>query len=213
MRNKLLTIALATASLSVHAESFFQVEAGLGAAHTKDVGDGTWIQYQMPHEEKLNSPVYVVGVTGPVFVKGVFSLRYHIDYTYIGNITAGCVCVSDADYSNHHYASETHRFSGFGHIQGVSFTLEPGYEWHGFRFAVEAGPWIFWETWHEYNDTPWGPDHLSHKATPQLGWVAGASVSRGPFTLAYRYYNEPQKWNPYPGIQGGTHMLMMKYTF
>jgi hypothetical protein len=196
-------------------ESFFRMEVGLGGAISKGMGDGTWIQYGVSDQhQQLTTPAYLAGFTGDI----TNHLSWHADYVYFGQQSASCTCVPDSQYNAHtHTASEAGYipFSGTGHVQGVVFTLEPSYTWHGYRFAVEAGPWIGWNTWHESRLDPAYPTetNLSHKTSAQISWVVGASISRGTFTLSYRYYNLPQKWNPYPGFVTGTHMVMVKYRF
>ena len=215
MKRHFIAVAVATMLplvASAH-ESFFEVEIGLGAAHTKDIGDGTWTQYHEPiNHEGLNSPAYLFGLTGQVVARHKWDLRYHLDYVYIGGISASCRCVSDADYGAHNYSGQTSKFNGFGHTQGVSLTLEPGYTFsNGIRLAVEAGPWVFWNTWHETADIPGGLQHVRHEPKAQFSWVAGTSVSYKNWRLAYRYYKQPQTWNPYPALQGGAHMLFITH--
>jgi hypothetical protein len=211
IRDIALSIALALPA-AAWASSFFQAEVGLGAAHTKDIGDGTWVQYNVPYTEHLNTPAYLVGATGALYEHNAWSLHYHLDYTYIGTYRASCLCVSDAAYAVHQYSAGRHYFDGSGHTQGISLTLEPGYTYHGYRFAAEAGPWVYWESWHERADL--NPTvHVSHRPDTQLGWVAGASVTRGHWSLSYRYYSQHQKWNPYPSLTSGSHVVMLKYVF
>lgn len=214
---KLLPLLL-LAPLTAHA-GWFNFEAGVGAASTKDLGDGTWYQQGVPHSEHLKTPAFLAGLTGDVYSNGRYDVRYHLDYVYIGQQSASCLCVTDPEYS-----PVTHKasvpgyipFNSFGHVQGVSLTLEPGYTWHGVRFAVEAGPWVFWNTWHVHRVDPAQPgvDDLSHKTKVQMGWVAGARLSHGDYSVSYRYYHEPQDWSTgSPGIANGTHMLMLTGKF
>lgn len=215
---KRLLALLLLLPLFAHAESFFQVEAGLGMSYTKTLGDGTWYQLGVPHEVRTYSPAFIIGVTGSVYSTGNFDVRYHLDYNFLGTQQASCVCVPDSEYNPHaHTASRAGYipFSGGGFIHGVSLTLEPGYTYRGYRIGVEAGPFLFWDIWHESRFDPAYPtqNDLSHRAVAQLGYVAGASISRGPLSLRYRYYAEPQKWNPYPGLAHGTHMLLVTYIF
>jgi hypothetical protein len=205
-RQLCLVLIFALAPLLGQAESFFQMEAGLGAANTKDIGDGTWVQYHVPHAESLTTPVFLIGVTGAITP----SLRYHLDYTYIGTFTAGCDCVSDADYAALRYNGSRMHFAGQGHIQGISLTLEPHVRWAGLTWGLEAGPFLFWSTWHEAVSDG---EHVRHNPVPQWGWVAGVSASRGPLSLRYRYYASPQSWNPYPSLASGTHMILLTWRF
>lgn len=225
---KLAAIATAVAILAAaplaHAESFFQIEAGIGAAQIADMGDGTWIQQGAPNNrEQKTTPAFLIGLTGPVYVRGAFDLRWHADYAYIGEFSASVDGVPDEYYDAVHHqvlpawhetGARYSPFSGHGHLQGVPLTLDAGYTVNGWRIGAEAGPWIYWQTWHESLyalDNEW--HDLSHKTRVQVGYVLGASVSRGNFGVAYRYYNVGQSWNPYPGLATGAHVLMMQYRF
>ena len=210
---------LAALPLLAHAGPWFQVETGAGYAFTKDLGDGVWYQEGVPHSETLNTKAYLAGFTGQIIERVPYDLTWHLDYVYFGSQRASCMCVTDAQYNAvTHIASVPGYipFNSSGHIQGVSLTFEPGYTWHGLRFSVEAGPWVFWDTWHVRRIDPAQPgvDDISHRTRAQLGWVVGARIESGDSSLSYRYYNEPQDWsNGYPGIANGTHMLMFVHRF
>lgn len=220
MKRLLATLLLALAPLA-HADSisdYVQVEIGSGVAYTHDMGDGTWYQQGVQHTENLLTSAYLVGLTGPIMTRGAFDVRWHLDYQYFGQQSASCMCVTDAEYLRRAHTALVPGyipFDSFGHVQGVSLTFEPGYTWHGFRFSAEAGPWIFWDTWHVHRVDPAQPgiDNLSHKTVAQLGAVAGLRIEQGNSSIAYRYYYEPIKANPYPGIANGTHMLIFTHRF
>ncbi|WP_321782949.1 hypothetical protein [Paraburkholderia sp. J94] len=141
-------------------------------------------------------------------------------YTYLGEQRASVMGVPDDQYNpkTHQivdYAGERYSpFNGHGHLQGIPATLDVGYTYRGWRFGAEAGAWVYWQTWHEsLYDLSGQWDDLSHKTVAQVGFVAGASIERGPLSLSYRYYQVSQKWNPYPGLARGAHVLMMRYQF
>jgi hypothetical protein len=209
--------ALLLLASSAQAESFFQAEVGLGAVvRGSDLGDDVWQQKKgVPDSEKLTSPAFIIGVSAGLFSRRPFDLRGHLDYTYAGQQRASCMCVSDADYYAARYNGPRYAFNGFGHVQGVSLTLEPGYSLGPWRFSVEAGPWVNWATWHETAllPPPQGSVNASHRATPQFGWVFGAGIARGPFALHYRYYQVRQPWNPNPGLVTGLHLLYLSWSF
>ena len=201
MRMRLSHVVIGCAALALwnhaRAESFFQAEVGLGGAVTRTGGDGLWYQLGVPHAVNTVTPALMLGVGAQLWEGGAWDLQSHLDYIYMGEQSASCLCVTDAQYNNKtHVASVPGYipFNGHGHVQGVSLTLEPGYTWHGVRFAAEAGPWVFWNTWHVTHDDPAQPGsfNLDHKTVAQLGWVAGASVGYGDFSVKYRYYNEPK---------------------
>ena len=225
MKRTIIAVAAALASFgSAHAASFFEIEAGLGAAQIKDMGDGTWIQQGAPNNyERKTTPAAMVGFTGQLYARGAWDLRYHADYVYIGQFNAGVDGVPD-DYYNpvthkvlaawHETGSRYSPFNGQGHVQGVPLTLDVGYTYRGWRVGLEGGAWVYWQTWHEslYNlGDEW--QDLSHKTVAQLGYVVGASVTRGNLGLSYRYYGMSAKWNPYPGLATGVHVLMATYKF
>lgn len=206
--------ALLTAAPFAQAESFFQFEAGIGGQISSDMGDGTWRQDGVAYShERTYSPAVLAGFTGDYG-----NWQWHVDYVWFGQINASCVCVPDSAYNPHmHIASESGYipFKGFGHTQGVAMTLGYGITRNGWRYGIEAGPWIYWATWHESRIDPEYPGNndLSHATVPQLGWVAGARIERGLYSLSYRYYSAEQRWNPYPGMVTGTHMLMFSRKF
>jgi hypothetical protein len=212
------SFAMLAAMPRANAESFFQVEAGLGVAHAQTLSDGVWYQ-QGSVGDKLHvtTPAYMAGFTGTAYQHAAYDVRWHLDYVYIGQQSASCDCVADSDYdAAHHevlsYAS-AQPFNGFGHVQGIAATLDAGYTYHGYRLGVEAGPWLFWETWHEVTQAPEGTIVANHKPDAQVSWVAGVNVSRGPLAVSYRYYNMPQKWNPYPGLIRAAHVVMLTYRY
>lgn len=213
MKKFLLSFILC-APLLAHAGSWFQFEAGIGASHSTDMGDGIWYQQGMPHKEVLTTPAYMGGFTG-----GIGShASWHADYVYFGQFGAGCVCVPDNAYNatTHTVLSTAHTgvFQGFGHTQGLALTLEPHVDTHGWRFGVEGGPWLYWATYHEtLVDMSGAQTNASHHTHMQVGWTAGASVSRNGWALSYRYYSASPSWNPYPGLVTGAHMLMVTKRF
>jgi hypothetical protein len=193
---------------------WFEYEAGIGVSQSKDMGDGTWYQEGMPHKEVLTAPAYLGGLTGDIGEH----LSWHADYVYFGQFGAGCVCVPDSAYNpaTHTAANTSHvgAFMGFGHTQGIALTLGPHTDWHGFRFGIEGGPWIYRATWHDsLVDMSGAQYNLNHRTVTQFGWTAGARVERNGWGLSYRYYSASAKWNPQPGLVTGTHMFMITKRF
>lgn len=215
------SFAILAAIPRAQAQDWFQFEAGLGASHINDMGDGTWIQQgAVDNNETKNTPALMAGFTGEAWRSSRWDVRWHADYTYIGSFSASVLGVPDDQYDPVHHRIHDYQgerlspFNGQGHVQGVSLTADVGYTYNGWRFGVEGGPWVFWQTWHEslYDlGNQW--DNLSHKTVAQLDYVVGANVTRGNFGLSYRYYHMSQKWNPYPGLATGAHVLMATYRF
>jgi hypothetical protein len=213
---KALASLLLCLPMLAHAGSWFDYEAGIGAAHSAGMGDGIWVQQGAPdNRERLTTPAYLGGLTGDIGNH----LSWHADYVYFGGVSASVDGVPDADYNPHTHKVTTvparySPFNGQGHTQGVALTLEPHVDYHGWRFGVEVGPWVYRATWHEslYSlANQWV--NLSHHTITQFGYVAGASVSRGSFTLSYRYYSASPSWDPGPGLVTGTHVLMITKRF
>lgn len=211
-------MSLGCAGPAAHAESFFQLEAGIGAAHSADQGDDIWIQQGLGSHEQLNSFAWMVGVTG----EPVNHLAWHIDFVDLGRVAAQTPAVGDSEYN-----TQTHQvirgaampnytvpFSGSGRTMGIALTLEPNYTWRGIRFGAEAGPFIYRATW---NETVWNHDgtimQIDHKPQIQVGYVLGASVGYKNFAVAYRFYADKTKWHPVPGLVSKTSTLMLTYRF
>ncbi|MFM0044138.1 hypothetical protein [Paraburkholderia sediminicola] len=217
-------MTLGCAAASAHADSvsdYIHFEAGVGFGVASDIGDGTWIQQGSPDNHvKLTFPAFLAGATGPIWSSGRWDVRWHLAYTYLGEQRASVMGVPDDQYNpNTHqivgYAGERYSpFNGHGHVQGIPLTLDVGYTYSGWRLGAEAGAWIYWQTWHEsVYDLAGHWDNLSHKTVAQVGYVVGASIERGPLSLSYRYYQVSQRWNPFPGLVTGSHVLMARYRF
>lgn len=218
-------MALALPISNAHADGitdYVHLEFGTGWQISKDMGDGTWFQQGGPYTRRMNSPTFLAGLTGDLWQRGNFSARYHADYVYFGGLEAGCQCVPDNQYNPQAHVRviasgqnpSLYNFTGGGHVQGIPVTLDIGYSWSGWRFAAEAGAWAYWQAWH-VTAAPVGGEsyNLSHRTSLQFGYVAGARIERGPFSLSYRYYSVRANWNPNPGIVTGTQMLMVVYRF
>lgn len=208
---KLLPLLLLAPALA-HA-SWFDFEAGIGVARSKGMGDGVWVQRGVPgSHEQLRTPTYLAGVTGDL----TEHLAWHADYVYFGGLSAGVRGVPDENYNPRTHqvvGTPTHYgvFNGQGHTQGVMLTIEPHVTYRGLRFGAEAGPFLYWATWHESLDGLDGNHYnLSHKTVPQVGAVAGVSVGAADWKVAYRYFYQRASGNPYPGMVTGTHMLMLE---
>lgn len=222
-------MALGCAAATANAESFFQIEAGIGGSAYRDSGDGLWIQEGFEHKLQLTAPAFEVGFTGDILQRPSWGVSWHADWVWLGTIhTQSMATPSDANYNTKTKSCNgpcwpLANYMGAGHDQGLIFTIEPHYDTGGWRFGVEAGPYIHRSTW-SVDVTGWcatqdaAPINLHVTNTPKwkVGAVIGASVSRKNFTLAYQYF-----WNrtpvspsePYPPIWRGTHLLVAKYKF
>lgn len=234
-------MALGCAAAGARAESFFQLEAGLGGAAYQHGPDGLWYQDGFQHTLDLAAPAVEVGLTGDIFQHGEWGVSWHLDWAWLGtihtdamvpsantNTTSGkwvgpdLIGVNQADPCSGPCRNLS-RFIGSGHDQGFMLTIEPHYDFRGWRFGVEAGPYLHRSTWSE-DVVNWVPVagaaprniHVEYKPEWLVGYVVGASVSRGNFSVAYQYFQNRTKGsmsNPYPAIWQGTHVLMAKYRF
>jgi hypothetical protein len=221
--------AMAFACTSANAESFFQIEAGIGGVAYKGSADGLWVQEGFPHKLELTAPAVEVGFTGDIIQRPSWGISWHSDWVWLGTIhTQSLATPSDDNYNTKTKLCNgpcwpLANYMGSGHDQGFIFTIEPHYDVGGWRFGVEAGPYIHRATW-SVDVTGWRPTpdaapvNLHVRNTPkwQVGAVIGASVSRNNFTLAYQYFMNRipvSATEPYPPIWSGTHLLVAKYKF
>jgi hypothetical protein len=216
---KLTTIAalLSLFAINAHAdEPLLGIEMGAGYSQALGVHDGIWVQEGLSHDQTLDAPALMFGFTGDLLNRGRWSLSYHADYLYTSTINVQAMAVPDNDYNLQTKTatpgSPETRFSGSGHTQGMALTLAPGYNLGAWRFSVEGGAFLYWQTWHEtaYTEPVF---NANHKTTAEVTWIAGASVSRGPISVSYRYFNKSQLWNPMPQYTSGEQMLMATYRF
>lgn len=190
------------------------VEVGAGVSRALTNGDGTWYQDAFPHTLNLNSLSGMVGITGDV----TEHFAYHLDGVWLGRFGensqdtpndgnyrkgVGCVgkCLPMANYI------------GSGWIAGIAPTIE----WHTtgrWRFGVEAGPWLYRETWREsvpnwYPSRMISPQVFVPTGAPRpvmidsgqyrVSYVLGVSLERGSWGLRLRYFDDHQN---FPGTGG-----------
>lgn len=240
--------AMAFACTSANAESFFQIEAGIGITSATKVGDGIFYSKGFSHSTPNGSYGGRVGIVMNAieaeprsFVPGV---RFHLTYQNFGKVRWSSINPQDeADFSSqgqrggYSLASQScvdgncgamRKFDSTGGIQSLSLTIEPYWDLGGgWQFGVEAGPAIYRSTWTAIATTMqdserFGPagaqETLTHMPTIQVGALAGASVSKGPFSVRVNYLYAPVKFggdhpkNVPAGIKG-EWMLSMNYKF
>lgn len=216
---RIVIAALLAASTAAHAESFFQIEAGLGVTrYTKE--DGRWFQQGTPGaDNKVSSkpPAFSLGLTGPIVTRERWGVDWHAEYVNLGRAAASCNCTPNDE----NYDAKTHKFtdvmpadpagfSGSGVSQGFVLSVEPYYVVHSVRLGLEVGAYIHRDTWHEYvtgwqttPDMPKQSFDISQKSW-SVAPVVGVSVSKDRYTLSYRHYfmrvnasgrNVPPLWN------------------
>lgn len=183
--------ALLALPIAAHA-SWFSYEAGIGVTQF-NTEDGRWYQEGSPHAVDARSPSLSAGLTGDLYARGSYGVAWHADYIYLGTVSASCSCVRDENYDTQHHMARggtPSDFTGSGHVQGVTLTLEP-YTWsHGWRFAAEGGVFGYVQHWNEYVQVrDWPAElHVNAPGGVHFAPVAGVSIGRKNWSLSYRHY-------------------------
>ncbi|WP_434715522.1 hypothetical protein [Paraburkholderia sp. A3RO-2L] len=212
---------------SAHAESFFQIEAGIGGAAYQHSANGLWYQDGFQHSFDLTAPAIEAGFTGDLYQASHWGVSWHADYAWLGTVhTQAMATPSDANYNPVTQGCNGKcwplaNYMGSGHDAGFLLTLEPHYDWNGWRFGIEGGPYIHRSTWTE-DVTGWVPTETAAPRnvivhnTPhwEVGYVVGASVEYKNFSVTYQYFKNSTSVSssePYPPIWKNTHVLLLKY--
>lgn len=218
-----MTLGCAAAT-QARAESFFQVEAGIGGSAYKKAPDGYWYQDGFSHDLKLTAPAIEVGLTGNLYQSTHLGLDWHLDWAWLGTVHTDALAVPDD--ANYNAATKgcngpclpLARFQGSGHDAGVFFSLEPHIDYGGWRFGIEAGPYLHRVTWSEdvTDDRRWSNVpialHAAYSSGWTLGYMYGASVAYKHLSVVYQYFDSRGKaGDPYRPVWTGTHMLLLKY--
>jgi hypothetical protein len=223
------TIGCASAAHADSITDYVHAEMGAGASKYSST-DGTWYQQGMEHDLGLSAPVLMLGLTGPIYTRESWGIDWHVDYVSLGHVSSQCECTpDDANYNpqTHQLRPVQHavpnaNFVGNGNAQGVTLTLEPYFRYRGWRVGAEAGLFPYRPDWNEViygwqGNTGVAPQTL-YVDTPhawQIGKVVGASISRGPFSVAYQHYWMPTRYDSThsPAIWKGADVVMVKYRF
>ncbi len=222
---KTVVAALAALAMSAaHAESFFQIEAGIGATDYT-LTDGKWFQDgALDNHVVSKAPALMLGLTGPIIERRSWGIDWHADANYFGSVSASCQCtISDADYNVSTKTvtpgAITESYYGSGHAFGVSLMLEPYYAHNGWKFGVAGGVLAYRKTWTE-NVSGWSgnfgdptplPVHLESAHGISVAPAVGADISRGNFTLSYRYYFTSRNEGNTPPLWDDIQTLMVTY--
>jgi len=216
-------VTLGCAAATVHAESFFNVEVGLGRATYRDQGNMIWYQEGLPYKLSLKPPAFMAGLTGDIVERANWGLAWHADYVYLGTVHTEAIATTDENYDPSAKACKTDpcaaqtRFSGHGNVSGVAFTLEPHYDWRGFRFGVEGGPFIFLPSWTE-SLTPATPvpgigaTVVRASARLHVGAVVGISVGYKNFSLSFQHFFDKTR-EEFTPVWSSTNVVMARYRF
>lgn len=213
-------------SSAAHSESFFQIEAGAGLTDYT-LTNGKWFQDgAIDNHVVSHAPAITLGLTGPLIQRQHWGIDWHADAVYFGSVSASCQCtISDADYN----ASTdkvmpgaiTESYYGSGHAAGVVLMLEPYYARAGWKFGVAAGVLGYRKTWTE-NVSGWAgnfgdpqpvPVHLESAHGVSFAPAVGVDISRGAFTLSYRYYFTSRNEGNTPPLWDDVQTVELKYRF
>jgi hypothetical protein len=226
-------IALASITVAARADSiadYVHLELGAGVSRYDTQGDGTWYQEGMQHDLGLSAPVLLGGLTGPLYTRESWGIDWHIDYVSLGHVSSQCECTPiDANYSTTTHSLIANPvlvpnadFVGNGSAQGVALTVEPYFRYRGWRVGAEAGLFPYRPDW-DVTVTGWvvqpgNAPQTVYADTPhgiQLGKVAGLSVGRGAFSVAYQHYFLPTRFDMQhsPAIWKGADVILLKYRY
>ncbi|CAG4889255.1 hypothetical protein [Paraburkholderia gardini] len=226
-RTAAIAAALGCATVAAHAESFFQLEAGVGGSGYSRGADGFWYQDGFEHKLQLTAPAFEVGITGDLYQASHWGLSYHVDWAWLGTIHTQAMAVPN-DYNYNVVTKGCNgpclplaNYAGSGHEQGFILTLDPHYDIGGWRFGVAAGPFIHHATWAEDVThivyAPGDPAINLHMASTdgwRIGAVIGASVEYKRFSIAYQHFITHASYgNTAPPIWHSVDLLIARYRF
>lgn len=224
-------------STAAHAESFFQLEAGLGVSSAAKIGDGTWYWSNMQHKTPINSIAGRIGIQANLLDAHTGSwvpgLRAHLTYGYFGHYHWSAVAGEDPDPGHtwgldvangtcyHGNCGYLRRFDSTGDMMAVSLTLEPYWAFgNGWTAGIEAGPALYRYTWTSFatnlQNSPghFGPygtagavETFHHTPHWYVGALIGASIGKGPVSLRYNYLYSPSRWED--GVPSGVRGVHM----
>jgi hypothetical protein len=229
--------------MSAQAESWFSIEAGIGASRYNDE-DGLWVNKGLPHNSHLSAPAYRVGIqfnainhTPGSYLPG---LAMHLAYLNFGRASVRSLAAPDEDpnvynaQNGGYYDTKAHSCAGQcgplrnfvsgGTMQAVALTFEPFWTYRNWRFGLEAGPAIFRGTWDAtataVSDSQWWKagqtENFHHVPKWEAGALVGAAVSYGAVSLRYNYIfakTHTYSTTNVPPGWSGAHMVTLNYTF
>lgn len=235
---KKIAVLLALLPIVAHAESFFQVEAGVGMASATKDGDQMYYDEGLPHHTPVNSFGARVGIVANLREAETKSwtpgVRLHFGYAYWG--TESWSATVGEDYNGTYgYSTGTRgcvetcgqirTFISGGSLHSLSLTAEPYWSLgSGWTVGAEAGPAVYIDPWKSAyvadESGPFGPtgsvQYVSHKVVPEPGIVVGLSVAKGPFSVRYNYIfarNRSAGGSDVPSGIKGAHLLTLNYTY
>lgn len=176
------------------------IEVGLGMSKAIPRTNGTWYQKGFPYTLDLSSQVQEIGMGWDASD----AWRIHASAINIGRYRSNSWDTPvDANYNEH---SPTHcngeclplaNYIGSGRLYGAQVLAELHTQ-GTWRFGIEAGPLFYHESWRMDVPNWYVPIIPSHPIYPihinksrwAVGYVLGATFSRGPWTMAVRFYED-----------------------
>lgn len=208
-----------------HADSitdYVHLELGVGVSTYRDQGNGIWYQQGFPYSLSLTAPAVEGGLTGDVLQREHWGVAWHTDYIYLGSVHTNAIATTDANYDAQTQscrgtcAAQT-RFTGHGNVSGVALTLEPHYDWHGFRLGVEGGPFLFLPSWTE-SLTPATPvpgigaTTVHASARIKVGEVVGVTVAYKHLSVSLEHFFDKDQ-DVYTPVWSSTNLVMATWRF
>ncbi|MCK4121362.1 hypothetical protein HFK83_03120 [Ralstonia pseudosolanacearum] len=227
MKTRSLFLAgMAAVVVATGAQAEVHFELGVGVTKYRTGPDGLWYQQGQAPYLDLRSPMVSAGLTGPIYSRGSWGIDWHANYVNLGHSSVQCLCTPrDENYSTashqklNAYDVPDANFQGNGNAQGVALTVEPYIVRSGWRFGLEAGPFIHRNAFDEVIgnwkvDPNAAPQTLTVSTSRRLsiGSVVGVSVGRGNFRVSYKHYFMPQR-GEYPALWKGADVIELKYVF
>jgi hypothetical protein len=228
-----VTAALLSAACAPHANAA-SVEVGAGIAQAQTHGNGTWCQEGFAHTLKLQSPAFLLGVTGDISPR----VRWHVDAVSLGTYSVDSWDTPvDANYNA---ATANHcngtclplvHILGSGSVYGIAATLE-AHTTGDWQLGVAAGPFLYRATWNlsvpNWQAATGSPGNVdwnssggvlySYQNHWALGYTVGASISHGPLAITLAYYADGHGFaghgsDPWPPLWKGQSVVMVTYKF
>jgi hypothetical protein len=226
-----VTAALLLAACTPHANAA-SVEVGAGIAQAQTHGNGIWYQEGFAHPLKLQSPVFLLGVTGNISPR----VRWHVDAVSLGTYSVDSWDTpNDANYSGSGYRGNPlplSHYIGSGSVYGIAATLD-AHTTSYWQLGLAVGPFLYRATWNlsvpDWYPSAQGADGMFRPTGPispinvnqshwALGYTVGASISHGPLAITLAYYADGHGFSghgsdPWPPLWKGQSVVMVTYKF
>lgn len=226
LKYTILAALIAATSLPLDA-SAVTVEVGAGVAKYTTRGDMTWYQEGFPHKLDLNAPAFEIGLSDTAWQRGRWGVDWFAGAAYLGNVhTEAWATPQDVNYNPQTKAcnGECLKLSKFvtnGHSIGLKLTLAPTYTYGHWKFALEAGAYVYRPTFHGNAfdvqlckgcySTP--VVALSSPSRLQVAPVIGGTLWYKSFGLSYTHYFNRTLNDPAYAVWRNTDVITLRYRF